>query len=66
MRHPFDVIFCRNVLIYFDNETKIELINRFVSLLRPGGWLYLGHSETLNGNHQGLALTGRTIYRRGM
>jgi chemotaxis protein methyltransferase CheR len=66
MRHPFDVIFCRNVLIYFDNETKIELINRFVSLLRPGGGLYLGHSETLNGNHQGLALTGRTIYRRGM
>jgi chemotaxis protein methyltransferase CheR len=64
MRHPFDIIFCRNVLIYFDNETKSKLINRFVSVLRPGGWLYLGHSETLNGHHEGLALTGRTIYRR--
>jgi chemotaxis protein methyltransferase CheR len=66
MKHPFDVIFCRNVLIYFDHETKSKLIDRFVSSLRPGGWLYLGHSETLNGNHQGLALTGRTIYRREM
>lgn len=64
MRNPFDVIFCRNVLIYFDNETKNKLISRFVSLLRPGGWLYLGHSETLSGNSHGLALTGRTIYRR--
>lgn len=66
MRQPFDVIFCRNVLIYFDNETKIKLIDRFVKSLRPGGWLYLGHSETLNSNSHGLVLSGRTIYRREM
>lgn len=66
MRNLFDVVFCRNVLIYFDNETKGKLIDRFTNLLRPGGWLYLGHSETLNGNNQGLILSGRTIYRREM
>ncbi len=66
MRQLFDVVFCRNVLIYFDNETKSKLIDRFIRLLRPGGWLYLGHSETLNGHHEGLTLTGRTIYRREM
>lgn len=66
MRHPFDVIFCRNVLIYFDAETKSKLIDRFIGLLKPGGWLYLGHSETLNNNNHGLTLSGRTIYRREM
>lgn len=66
MRHAFDVIFCRNVLIYFDNETKGKLINRFIGSLRPGGWLYLGHSETLHSTNKGLTLTGRTIYRREM
>ncbi len=64
MRQPFDVIFCRNVLIYFDAETKSKLIDRFIGLLRPGGWLYLGHSETLNSDSHGLVLSGRTIYRR--
>jgi chemotaxis protein methyltransferase CheR len=60
----FDAIFCRNVLIYFDNETKAMLIDRFVSQIRPGGWLYLGHSESLIKAHPGLRLVGRTIYRR--
>lgn len=64
MHGPFDVIFCRNVLIYFDHQTKCKLIDRFINLLRPGGWLYLGHSETLSGNHEALTLTGRTTYRR--
>jgi chemotaxis protein methyltransferase CheR len=60
----FDAIFCRNVLIYFDNETKMTLIDRFVDQIRPGGWLYLGHSESLIKAHPGLRLVGRTIYRR--
>jgi chemotaxis protein methyltransferase CheR len=60
----FDAIFCRNVLIYFDNETKATLIDRFVNQIRPGGWLYLGHSESLIKAHPGLRLVGRTIYRR--
>ena len=64
MRQLFDVIFCRNVLIYFDNETKTKLIDRFKSMLQPQGWLYLGHSETLGNANHGLKLSGRTIYRR--
>jgi chemotaxis protein methyltransferase CheR len=63
-RGPFDAIFCRNVMIYFDNETKTKLVDRFTSMLQPGGWLYLGHSESLMGAHPGLRLAGRTIYRR--
>lgn len=64
MKGSFDIIFCRNVLIYFDTETKSRLIDRFVTLLRPGGWLYLGHSETLNATNSALVLEGRTTYRR--
>ncbi len=64
VKGPFDVIFCRNVMIYFDQKTKTKLIERFTSLIRPGGWLYIGHSESLIGAHPGLTLVGRTIYRR--
>ncbi len=63
-RGHFDAIFCRNVMIYFDGPTKAELIERFTQQIRPGGWLYIGHSESLNGLHPGLQLVGRTIYRR--
>jgi chemotaxis protein methyltransferase CheR len=64
VKGPFDAIFCRNVMIYFDNETKKSLVERFTQLVRPGGWLYIGHSESLIGAHPGLELVGRTIYRR--
>lgn len=65
MRGLFDAIFCRNVMIYFDGPTKATLIDRFVERLKPGGWLYIGHSESLLGTHQNLSHAGRTIYRRG-
>jgi len=61
----FDVIFCRNVMIYFDNSTKEQLVQRFVDVLAPGGTLYIGHSERVSGpaaDH--LQLIGPTIYRR--
>ncbi len=45
----FDVIFCRNVMIYFSDEVKKELVRRFFSTLKPGGYFYIGHSETLHG-----------------
>ena len=61
---PFDVIFCRNVLIYFDAPTKHRLVGRFAEMLAPGGTLYLGHSESLLGNHDLLVSIGKTIYRR--
>jgi chemotaxis protein methyltransferase CheR len=64
MRGPFDAVFCRNVMIYFDGATKTKLVDRFTDLLRVGSWLYIGHSESLLGSHPRLKLAGRTIYRR--
>src|SRR5258708_7141619 len=64
MKGPFDAIFCRNVMIYFDGPTKSKLIDPFIRLIQPGGFLYIGHSESLLGSHAGLRLMGRTIYRR--
>jgi chemotaxis protein methyltransferase CheR len=60
----FDAIFCRNVMIYFDAPTKAALVERFTKQLKPGCWLYIGHSESLLGSHPGLQLVGRTIYQR--
>ena len=48
MKGPFNVIFCRNVMIYFDRPTQQKLINRFWELLEPGGYLFVGHSEGLS------------------
>jgi chemotaxis protein methyltransferase CheR len=51
-------------MIYFDGPTKAALVDRFTQQIKPGGWLYIGHSESLIGTHPGLQLVGRTIYRR--
>ena len=64
VKGPFDVIFCRNVLIYFDAEAKQAIVSRFIDLLCPGGTLYLGHSESMLGNHPQLVNLGRTIFRK--
>ncbi|MDR3375914.1 MAG: protein-glutamate O-methyltransferase [Ancalomicrobiaceae bacterium] len=64
MKGPFDAIFCRNVMIYFDQPTKAGLIARFTELLAPGGWLYVGHSESLLEPGSGLVSAGRTVYRK--
>lgn len=64
-RGLFDAIFCRNVMIYFDAPTKATLIERLSKQIKPGGWLYIGHSESLIGTHMELRPAGRTIYRRG-
>ena len=51
-------------MIYFDAATRAALVERFTRQIRPGGWLYIGHSESLIGSHPGLQLVGRTVYRR--
>ncbi len=61
----FDVIFCRNVMIYFDHPTKERLVERFARQLAPGGYLYIGHSERVSGPATALLEpVGPTIYRR--
>lgn len=64
MKGLFDVIFCRNMLIYFDQQTKKTIIERFISLMKPGAFLYLGHSEALPQSFDKLESCGRTVYRR--
>ena len=59
-----DVIFCRNVIIYFDKPTQERLLNRFWRQLVRGGYLFLGHSETLNGLNVPLLPVASTVYRK--
>lgn len=64
MKGPFDAIFCRNVIIYFDKATQRVLFERMARLQRPGDYLFLGHSETLYRVCDKYDLIGKTIYRR--
>ncbi len=65
LRRPFDVIFCRNVMIYFDIPAKEQLVLALARQLRPGGYLYIGHSERVSGEATGLLdCVGPTIYQR--
>jgi len=64
MKGPFDIIFCRNVIIYFDKETQLGLFRRYFDLLAPGGLLILGHSENLGVFQQYFKNEGRTIFRK--
>ncbi|MGR9014352.1 MAG: CheR family methyltransferase [Gammaproteobacteria bacterium] len=59
---PFDVIFLRNVMIYFDQETKRQVVKRLLSLLRPGGHFMVGHSESLNGVNDDLRMVQPAVY----
>jgi len=60
----FDIIFLRNVLIYFDVETKKQIIKQLVEQLQPEGYLFIGHSESLKGIHDGLETVIPTVYRK--
>jgi chemotaxis protein methyltransferase CheR len=64
MRGPFDMIFCRNVVIYFDKPTQKRLFDRYADMLVDGGYLFLGHSETMYNLSTRFELIGQTIYRK--
>ena len=64
MRGKFDIIFCRNVMIYFDDETQNTVWDRFAGILRPSGTLCIGHSERITIGSHPYDLVGQTIYRR--
>jgi chemotaxis protein methyltransferase CheR len=63
-REDLDIIFCRNVVIYFDRGTQEELFKRFCGKLIPGGYLFIGHSESLTGMDLPLVQVAPTVYRR--
>lgn len=60
----FDVIFLRNVLIYFDKETKLDIVRRVISALKPGGHFFISHAETLHGLSVDLRMIKPSIYRK--
>jgi len=62
--HDFDLIMCRNLLIYFDRESQGRVVERLISHLRPGGWLILGHSDGVSGFDLPLRSLGRSIFKR--
>lgn len=64
LRGPFDAIFCRNVMIYFDDPTRRALVDRFRSFLRPGGLLFLGTSEGIAGKFEDLRSLESSAYQR--
>ena len=63
---PFDLIFCRNVMIYFDEESRKKLLNRLYRLLKPGGYLFLGHTELLTKNHEQFQYVYPAVYRKAV
>ncbi|MBA4178293.1 MAG: chemotaxis protein CheR [Leptothrix sp. (in: Bacteria)] len=61
---PFDLVFCRNVMIYFDGPTQRKVLERIHAAIRPGGLLYVGHSENFTESRDLFRLRGKTIYER--
>jgi chemotaxis protein methyltransferase CheR len=61
---PFDIVFCRNVMIYFDNPTQRRVLERMQAHMSPGGLLYVGHSENFTDSRDLFRLRGKTIYER--
>jgi len=63
-RDPFDVVFCRNVMIYFDAQTQRRVLERIHRVLKPGGMLFVGHAENFSDSRDLFVLRGKTVYER--
>ncbi|MCW8853569.1 MAG: protein-glutamate O-methyltransferase CheR [Gammaproteobacteria bacterium] len=64
MKNKFHIIFCRNVVIYFDKPTKMNLFHRYADQLVDGGYMILGHSESLQGMSDRFETIGKTVYKK--
>lgn len=64
VQQPFDLIFCRNVMIYFDLKTKTDLVNRFYTAIKPGGYLFVGHAESIQRDATKYEYVKPAIYRK--
>jgi len=64
MKGPFHIIMCRNVMIYFDKQTQRRLVERFYDLLEPGGYLFIGHSESVTNKEIGLRTVLPAAYQK--
>jgi chemotaxis protein methyltransferase CheR len=63
-RDPFDVVFCRNVMIYFDAQTQRGVLERIHRVMKPGGLLFVGHAENFTDSRDLFVLKGKTVYER--
>jgi len=61
---PFDIVFCRNVMIYFDHATQRQVLTRIHGVMRPDGLLFVGHSENFTEMREQFRLRGKTVYAR--
>ncbi|WP_138430811.1 CheR family methyltransferase [Fodinibius saliphilus] len=64
MNGPFHIIMCRNVMIYFNRETQQKLVSRFRDMLKPGGYLFIGHSESVSSENKGLKNVCPAVYKK--
>jgi chemotaxis protein methyltransferase CheR len=63
-KEPFDVVFCRNVMIYFDAQTQRQVLERIFRVMKPGGLLFVGHAENFSDSRDLFMLKGKTVYER--